>query len=166
VTLLYFADTRFPIERANGVQTIETCHALARRGHEVTLFVRPDSAAPPRDPLTFYGLPPEPRLHIQTLAGGGGPRGRRGAVPAGRHPHRREPPRCTRVHAGSGAGGVAAAVARATRPRLIYESHGVSMTVAEEMPALLGKPELTASAAKLRRWTGANGGSGPGPRPT
>ena len=33
VNVLYFADTRFPIERANGVQTMETCHALAQRGH-------------------------------------------------------------------------------------------------------------------------------------
>ena len=29
--LLYLADIRFPMERANGIQTIETCHALARR---------------------------------------------------------------------------------------------------------------------------------------
>ena len=38
-----FADTRFPIERANGVQTMATCHALAARGHDVTLVVRPDT---------------------------------------------------------------------------------------------------------------------------
>ena len=44
----YFADIRFPLERANGVQTMETCHALARRGHHVTLVVRPDSHTPPR----------------------------------------------------------------------------------------------------------------------
>ena len=31
VRVLCFADTRFPIERANGVQTFQTCHALARR---------------------------------------------------------------------------------------------------------------------------------------
>ena len=34
----YFADIRFPIERANGVQTMETCHALARRGLRVGLL--------------------------------------------------------------------------------------------------------------------------------
>ena len=33
--LLYLADIRFPLERANGIQTFETCHALARAGHEV-----------------------------------------------------------------------------------------------------------------------------------
>lgn len=26
----YFAAIRFPAERANGAQTVETCHALAR----------------------------------------------------------------------------------------------------------------------------------------
>ena len=45
--LLYFADTRFPLERANGIQTFETCHALARAGHEVTLVVRADTQEPP-----------------------------------------------------------------------------------------------------------------------
>ena len=31
--ILCVADVRFPLERANGIQTIETCAALARRGH-------------------------------------------------------------------------------------------------------------------------------------
>ena len=65
--VIYFADTRFPIERANGVQTFETCYALARRGHDVTLLVRPDSAVPPRDPFAFYGRAPEPRLRIEPV---------------------------------------------------------------------------------------------------
>jgi len=38
--LVYLADNRFPIERANGIQAIETCHALARRGVEVELVVQ------------------------------------------------------------------------------------------------------------------------------
>ena len=45
--LLYLADIRFPLERANGIQTMETCHALAARGHAVTLLVRPDTRPPP-----------------------------------------------------------------------------------------------------------------------
>ena len=53
--ILYLADTRFPLERANGIQTFETCRALAARGHMVTLIVRPDTADPPRDPWVFYG---------------------------------------------------------------------------------------------------------------
>ena len=31
------ADVRFPLERANGIQTVETCHALAVRGHIVRM---------------------------------------------------------------------------------------------------------------------------------
>ena len=41
--ILYFADIRFPLERANGIQTMETCHALAERGHTVHLVVKPDT---------------------------------------------------------------------------------------------------------------------------
>ena len=40
VRILYFADIRFPLERANGIQTMETCHALAGRGHDVRLVVQ------------------------------------------------------------------------------------------------------------------------------
>ena len=54
--ILYFADIRFPLERANGIQTMETCHALAGRGHEVHLVVRPDTHTPARDPFEYYGL--------------------------------------------------------------------------------------------------------------
>ena len=51
VRILYFADIRFPLERANGIQSMETCHALAGRGHEVHLVVRPDTHTPSRDPF-------------------------------------------------------------------------------------------------------------------
>ena len=51
MTVLYLADIRLPLERANGIQTMETCHALARRGHDVRLLVRPDTTSPAyRDP--------------------------------------------------------------------------------------------------------------------
>src|SRR6476646_10120316 len=66
VRILYLADIRFPLERANGIQSMETCHALATRGHAVTLAVRPDTAVPARDPLAFYGLPPIPSLRLET----------------------------------------------------------------------------------------------------
>jgi len=59
--ILYFADIRFPLERANGIQTMETCYALAERGHDVRLVVKPDTHSPPRDPFVFYGLPPLPK---------------------------------------------------------------------------------------------------------
>src|SRR5215204_4583494 len=65
VRILYLADIRFPLERANGIQSMETCHALASRGHDVTLVVRPDTTAPQRDPFEFYGLPRIPSLHVE-----------------------------------------------------------------------------------------------------
>ncbi len=63
--LIYFADVRLPLERANGIQTMETCHALAARGHDVRLITRPDTQKPARDPYVYYGLPRHPRFAIE-----------------------------------------------------------------------------------------------------
>jgi glycosyltransferase involved in cell wall biosynthesis len=150
VTVLYFADTRFPIERANGAQTMATCHALAARGHDVCLVVRPDTAAAARDPFTFYGLPRDARLTIRTIPSTGGPTVRRlrFLVSAVRQSARSSAVVFTRDL------GLAAALVRlprGRRPHLIYESHGVARVVAEELPRLLGRPDLAPSAAKLRR---------------
>lgn len=65
MTILYAADIRFPLERANGVHTMETCAALAARGHTVHMLVRPDTASPPRDPLAYYGVPSISRIAIE-----------------------------------------------------------------------------------------------------
>jgi len=65
VRILYLTDIRFPIERANGMQTMETAHALARRGHQVCLGVRPDPLRPKRDPFRFYDLNPDAGLSIE-----------------------------------------------------------------------------------------------------
>jgi len=149
--VLCFADTRFPIERANGVQTMHTCHALARRGYEVRLVVRPDSASPARDPLAFYGLAPEPRLQIATIPARGPARARRIRFLLD----------SLRLATGSRDAivltrdlGLAAwllQLPKSRRSRAVYESHGLSVSVAQEMPALLGKPELAPSSAKLKR---------------
>jgi glycosyltransferase involved in cell wall biosynthesis len=64
VRVLSLTDVRFPIERANGIQTMETAHALAGLGHAVTLGVRPDTTRPGRDPFAFYGLPRTDRLQF------------------------------------------------------------------------------------------------------
>ena len=69
VRILYFADIRFPLERANGIQTMETCHALAVRGHDVSLVVRPDTHTPARDPFEYYGVARTSRLIGRTGAG-------------------------------------------------------------------------------------------------
>ena len=55
--LLYLADIRFPMERANGIQTVETCHALARRGIDVDLVVRRSDARSDVECLFFSTSP-------------------------------------------------------------------------------------------------------------
>ena len=65
MNILYLSDIRFPLERANGIQTMETCYALTERGHSVQLVVRPDTYLPARDPFKFYGLAPTARLTFE-----------------------------------------------------------------------------------------------------
>jgi len=151
VTLLVLADTRFPIERANGVQTMATCHALAARGHEVTLVVRPDTAQPPRDPFAFYGLDRVPGLTIRTIGAPAGGAARRAGflLTALRLAlTRRNAIVFTRD---LGCASMLVQLPRTRRPPVVYESHGVAPVVAEEMPRLLGKPETAPTADKLAR---------------
>jgi glycosyltransferase involved in cell wall biosynthesis len=154
VRILYFADIRFPLERANGIQTIETCHALSRRGHSVTLIVRPDTRTPARDALEFYGLPRIETMHIETAPVTGPAIARRAgylAFATGR---------------AMGAGradmlftrdlGVASAllrIPRSVRAPLVYESHGYAPDVAQALPDLVstaGQPG-DAKVSRLKR---------------
>lgn len=150
--ILYLADVRFPIERANGIQTMETCHALASRGHVIELLVRPDTARPPRDPFAFYDRPHDDRLII-----------RRARV-AGREPVRRvayiaqalTATRAARRHTDIvmtrdlGVASLLLRIPAGARPPLVYESHGYAPVFAETRPELLAGA-APASAAKLRR---------------
>ena len=134
--ILYFADIRFPLERANGIQTIETCYALAGRGHSVQLVVRPDTQTPARDPLEYYGLTPRKGLTIERAPVSGPAFARRIgylAFAAGR---------------ASGAGRADIVMTRdltvaslvlhlPSRPPLVYESHGYAPEVAAALPALV-----------------------------
>lgn len=148
MTILSFADTRFPIERANGVQTMATCRAVAARGHHVTLLVRPDSAAVPRDPFQFYGVTPLPSFVIEPV----------GAV-ASRRLHmlwtglrRAMAPGIDLVYTRDlGLASLLARLPVSRRPRLVYESHGIAPVVAAAMPALLGSSAVLPSARKLAR---------------
>jgi glycosyltransferase involved in cell wall biosynthesis len=166
VRILYFADIRFPLERANGIQTMETCHALVERGHTVQLVVRPDTQTPARDPFEFYGLPRRDRFIVEH------------APIAGTS----VPPLARRVGYLAFAAGRAARRARADiimtrdlttaslvlrlplRPPLVYESHGYAPDVAAALPDMLSTAK-PASAAKLSRlarreafvWTRAEG---------
>lgn len=150
MTVLYLADTRFPIERANGAQTMATCRALAARGHEVTLVVRPDTAPVPRDPYAFYGGERPDRMTIRTIPSVRDTRLRRMRflVEAGAMASRWPGVVFTRD---LGLASFLLQVPFVRRPRVVYESHGVADIVSAEMPRLLGRPDLVPSAAKLRR---------------
>jgi glycosyltransferase involved in cell wall biosynthesis len=151
VTLLVLADTRFPIERANGVQTMATCHALAARGHDVTLVVRPDTTQPPRDPFAFYGLDRVPALTIRTIGAPSGGAARRAGFLL-------TTLRLALTHRDAivftrdlGCASMLVQLPRSRRPPVVYESHGVAPIVAEEMPRLLGKPETAPTRDKIAR---------------
>ena len=148
MTVLSFADTRFPIERANGIQTMATCQALAARGHDVTLVVRPDASG--RDPFQFYGLPRTNGFHIHIVPTAPGRRANRLRFLAASV-------RLARASNGLvytrdlGLASVLLRCQRWLRVPVVYESHGLAPVVSEEMPRLLGKPDLASSAAKIRR---------------
>ena len=146
--IAYFADVRFPLERANGIQTIETCHALAERGHSVDLIVRPDTESPARDPFAYYGLPVNARLRIEAAPVAGPSIARRMgylAFSIGRSLGRtRADVLLTRDL------GVAEAlllVPGALRPPVVYESHGYAPDVAAALPELVA----TATAPSPRK---------------
>ena len=161
--LLYLADTRFPLERANGIQTMETCHALARRGHRVRLIVRGIGAE--RDPFAFYDLPPTDALRIERIAMPSGPAVlQRAAYLAGALAHVR---RASADVVLTRDLGVASALVRfkgRRQPPVVYESHGFAPIVSAALPAMLsGAPvpsprKLARLARRERRvWLGAAG---------
>ena len=130
MTILCLADVRFPLGRANGTQTMETCAALAARGNDVHLLVRPDTRVPARDPLAYYGLPPNPRLRIERTPVFGPPGARRAAYLAGalaRLLERRWDVVFTRD---LGVADVALRCPARMRPPIVYESHGVAAVAA------------------------------------
>jgi glycosyltransferase involved in cell wall biosynthesis len=151
VRILCLADTRFPIERANGAQTMATCQALAARGHDVTLVVRPDTAAPPRDPFAFYGLRPVPTLRIGAVPASSGARVNRVRFLLAGLQRALESRGAVVYTRDLGLASFLLRLPAARRPPVVYESHGIAPVVAAEMPRLLGKPELTPPRGKLDR---------------
>jgi glycosyltransferase involved in cell wall biosynthesis len=161
MTVLYLADIRLPLERANGIQTMETCHALARRGHDVRLLVRPDTTSPARDPFAFYDLAPLDNFTIARVGVRGPATFRRvhyltGAIaealrarPRGDGGRWRADVIFTRDL------GVASMILRwprSRRPPLVYESHGYAPVVTGLLPEMLSNAPR-ASRAKGRRLT-------------
>lgn len=163
--ILYLADIRFPLERANGVQTMQTCWALSARGHAVRLLVRPDTAPSPRDPLAFYGLPPQDRLTLvrTRVPKSGSFRRLAYLAQAARQAAglRRADVVLTRDL------GVADLLVRLPpllRPPVVYESHGLAPAVGRELPDLLsgvGRASERKQARLARRerrvWRAADG---------
>ncbi len=161
--ILYLADIRFPLERANGIQTMETCHALAVRGHQVSLVVRPDTRSPARDPFLYYGVPATPALHIERAPVSGPAFTRRLgylAFALGGSIGARNDVIMTRD---LGVASLLVGVPRTLRAPLVYESHGYAPEVAAALPELVENAPRP-SPAKLRRladrearvWRGAD----------
>ncbi len=162
--LLYLTDIRFPLERANGIQSMETCHALAQRGHDVTLVVRPDTETPPRDPFAFYGLSRIPTLHVEVVPVTGPAAARRAGYltfAIGRSIGRaRQDILFTRDLA---LASLVIGLPGALRAPIVYEAHTVAADAARARPDLLTRA-ATASTSKLRRldardrrvWRGAD----------
>ena len=149
VKILYFADIRFPLERANGIQTMETCHALARRGHDVHLVVRPDTHTPARDPFEYYDLPATPRLVLERAPVGGPALARRVGYLTCAAKRALGKGRADLVMTRDLA--VASLLLRLpSRPPVVYESHGYAPEVASALPALVSTA-TTPSASKLAR---------------
>jgi glycosyltransferase involved in cell wall biosynthesis len=148
--VLYLSDIRFPIERANGIQTIETCHALARRGLGVTLVVRPDTVRPPRDPFAFYGLPPDPHLRIERVRTAGPALVRRALYLAGALARAAAGHHTVVLTRDLGAAALALRLPRSRRPPVVYEAHGIAADVAGSLGALIAGAH-PASRAKQQR---------------
>ena len=145
------ADIRMPLERANGIQTIQTCHALAARGHDVTLIARPDTARPPRDPYEYYGLPRTERFAIEAAPVMGPQMARRLgylSFALGRVIGKERPDVVFTRDLGAAA--LLARLPAALRPPVVYESHGYAPDVAAELPHLISTAR-PASRRKLAR---------------
>lgn len=151
MNILYLADIRFPLERANGVHTMQTCASLAERGHHVHLLVRSDTAVPARDPFEYYGVPRTSRLRVERVPVFGPPGLRRAgylACMAVRLLARR---RWDAVYTPNLLlASVALGLPARLRPPVVFESHNFSPAFAR-VAAVLETGARDAGARKLRR---------------
>ncbi|MBN2136110.1 MAG: glycosyltransferase family 4 protein [Acidobacteria bacterium] len=67
IRIIYIADIRFPMERANAIQSIHTCHALAEKGADVNFIVRKMDKKPDENSLAFFGLKPHENLKLKRV---------------------------------------------------------------------------------------------------
>ncbi len=143
--ILYLADIRFPMERANGIQTIETAHALARRGVEVDLVVRRTDQRSDAACLEFFGLSPHPGLRLRRVSA---PFGKWSYLGASLRLLVRARGRWDFVYTRDLV--LADLALRIGALPLIYEAHTVAAVFAEEYGRLYGA-EGAPSPAKLSR---------------
>jgi glycosyltransferase involved in cell wall biosynthesis len=149
--ILCVADVRFPVERANGIQTIETCAALARRGYAVRLVVRPDTTVPARDPFEYYGVERDPRLSIERVrVAGPAPLRRMGFLLGALARTRGARGDDVVLTRDLGFASLYLRTRRSDSARLVYESHGFAPAISRERPAML-TGAAPPSALKLRR---------------
>ncbi|MFN8522564.1 MAG: glycosyltransferase family 4 protein [Chloroflexota bacterium] len=62
--LLYLGSTDVPQPKARAIQIVNTCHALARLGADVTLVAGRRGRAATSEVLASFGLAPHPRLRV------------------------------------------------------------------------------------------------------
>ena len=165
MTILYAADIRFPLERANGVHTMETCAALAARGHTVHMLVRPDTVSPQRDPLAYYGVSPTAHIRIDRAPVFGPPVVRRAGYLTRLSQRVLQRRRWDVVYTPELI--LASAVLRwprPLRPPVVYESHNFRPAFAANQPELVtglpgaGRLKLQRLWRRERRvWRGAEG---------
>jgi glycosyltransferase involved in cell wall biosynthesis len=149
--ILYFADIRFPLERANGIQTMETCYALSERGHDVELIVRPDTGTPARDPFQYYGLPPLERFRIERAPFSGPAAARRLGYLAFAAGRAAGSDRADVVFTRDlGVASLLLRIPRWLRPPVVYESHGYAPDVAAALPELIATAAAPARRKLLR----------------
>lgn len=160
------ADIRFPLERANGVQTVKTAAALARAGRDVRLVVRDSDPRSTAEILALYGLDLDPRLSVLRL----GVMHQRGAFALPRLLFLARTARAARAAAGRGDVvftrdlQLADLLLKLRTRRIVYEAHAVEHVMYEERGALYGTtetadPNKTARlrAREQRVWRGAAG---------
>jgi len=63
VRILHLYRPQLPSSRAQSIQVFRTCHALAQRGHEVTLLA--NRGAQPEEIWSTMGLPPHPNFKLK-----------------------------------------------------------------------------------------------------
>ena len=162
--ILSLADIRFPLPRANGIQTMETAWHLAERGHAVTLFVRADTERPARDPFPFYDLEPIAALTIRRARVVGPPAARRAQYLVGALAQARLGGFDVAFTRDLGVASALLRLPASQRPPVVYESHGYAPVFAESLgERVTGAAAATAGkvarleAREARVWRRADG---------